>query len=78
MVPVVRTKQGLTEGFSEGEFQIPGVSLPNRESVNAVGGRLSPWLKGRGQEGSRLLKNLLFANGKISTSRIMTRLDCKS
>jgi hypothetical protein len=48
MVPVVRTKQGLTEGFSEGEFQIPGVSLPNRESVNAVGGRLSPWLKGRG------------------------------
>jgi hypothetical protein len=48
MDPIVRTKQGHTEGLSEGGFSNPWVCpMPSRLSVNSVGGRLSPWLSGQ-------------------------------
>ena len=48
MDPIVRTKQGHTEGLSEGGFSNSWVCpMPSRLSVSSVGGRLSPWLSGQ-------------------------------
>jgi hypothetical protein len=48
MDPIVGTKQGPTEGLSEGGFSNSWVCLmPSRLSVSSVGGCLSPWLSGQ-------------------------------